>query len=370
MRIGMMLRCADEKGGIGVYARNLVKELLEIDRKNEYYLFFASDQNIGKYSRYPHVKERVIKVKNKAIWDQIAIPIACIKNRIDLVFNPKFTIPLFAPCKVAMVLHGADWFIPEYAMYYKKWDIRYIKFMMPLYIKKCNFILSVSELTTDDFNKIFNLPKNKVTTTYFGPASFFRRITDSAELNRVKEKYRLPDQFILTLSGYDRGPRKNIDKILEAYRVFHGRTPHRLVIGGRDCYRFKKDFNVPDNGWGKDILFPGWIEQVDLPSIYSLASLYLYPSNVEAFPIPITEAMTCGTPIITSNLNGLVEIAGEAAFFVDAGNPDEIAGAMEEVLGNAEIQEKLSRKGLERAGMFSWKRCAEKTLAIINKYSG
>lgn len=364
-----MLRSADEKGGIGVYSRNLVKELLAIDRDNEYHLFFASDQNIGKYSDYPNVVEHMIKIKNKALWDQIAIPIACMRYKIDLVFNPKFTIPLFAPCRAAMVLHGADWFIPEHAKYYKKWDILYMKIMMQLYLRKCNFILSVSEITTDDFNRIFNLPKGKVTTTYFGPARFFKRVSNPVELKRIREKYRLPDKFILTLSGYDRGRRKNIDKVLEAYRIFHREDSHKLVIGGRDCCKFKYDFNIPEDGWGADIIFAGWIAQEDLPSIYSMAGLYLYPSKLEAFPIPLTEAMACGTPIITSDLNGLREIAGDSAFFVNADNPVEIAGAIEKIIGDPNIQNGLSSKGLERAKMFNWDACARKTLEIINRHS-
>lgn len=366
MRIGIMLRAADEKGGIGVYSRNLVKELLAIDRENEYVLFFASDRHQGKYAHYSNVTECIIKGSNKAWWDQVAIPMACWKYKIDLVFNPKFTVPLFAPCKAAMVFHGADWFIPEHAQYYKKLDVLYIKVMMPLYCRKCTFILSVSEITTDNFNRILKLPKGKVTTTYFGPAKFFGPVDDLEKLRMVKEKYDLPDKFILTLSGHDRGPRKNIDKILEAYRIFHGKSPHKLVIGGKDCYKFRQDYNVPENGWGEDILFPGWIDQEDLPAIYCLATVYLYPSNVEAFPIPLTEAMTCGTPIITSDNNGLREIAADAARFVDANNPSEIAEAMRTVVKNPELQKQLSANGLARAKAFSWERCARKTLDIIN----
>lgn len=364
-----MLRAADEKGGIGVYSRNLVKELLAIDHDNEYHLFFASDQNIGKYSGYSNVFKHVVKVKNKALWDQIAIPVACIRYKIDLLFNPKFTIPLFVTCKTGMTIHGADWFIPEYAKYYRKPDILYIKLMMPLYCRKCDFILSVSELTTEDFIRVLNISGSKITTTYFGPAKFFRRISDPAELRRVREKYKLPEDFILTLSGYDRGPRKNIDKILEAYKIFCGKTPHKLVIGGKDCYKFRGDYKIPEDGWGGDIIFTGWIEQEDLPAIYSMASLYLYPSNLEAFPIPLTEAMACGTPIVTSDLNGLREIAGDSAFFVNADNPAEISGAIERIIGDSNIQRDLSAKGLERARMFNWETCAHKTLDIINRHA-
>ncbi len=363
-----MLRAADEKGGIGVYSRNLVKELLAIDSENEYVLFYASDQNLGKHAHHPNVTECVIKGSGKLWWDQVSMPLACRKYKIDLLFNPKFTISLLAPCKTAMVFHGADWFIPEHAQYYDKWDVRYIKLMMPWYCKKCTFILSVSEITTDNFNRFLDLPEGKVITTYFGPAKHFRRIEDTDALKKVKDKYKLPDQFIFSLSGYDRGTRKNIDKLLEAYHLFHGKAPHKLVLGGRDCYKFKKDYNVPDDGWGADILFPDWIDQEDLPAIYSQATVYLYPSNVEAFPIPLTESLACGTPIITSDQNGLREIAGDAARFVNADDPASIAAAIEEVVTSPEIQQKLSAAGLERSKTFGWDQCARKTLDIINRH--
>lgn len=112
MRIALMLRAFDEKGGVGVYTRNLVEELLRIDRRNEYVLFYRSRSNLGRFASYPNVRERWLRGGNKAFWDQISVPLACRREHIDLVFHPKFTAPLLAPCKAIMVVHGADWFIP------------------------------------------------------------------------------------------------------------------------------------------------------------------------------------------------------------------------------------------------------------------
>jgi hypothetical protein len=99
MRIGIMLRTLDEKGGISVYSRNIVQELLNIDPKNQYILFYANPANIGRFSQYINVNERVIKAPNKAVWDQISIPLACWREKVDVLFHPKFTAPLMAPCK-------------------------------------------------------------------------------------------------------------------------------------------------------------------------------------------------------------------------------------------------------------------------------
>src|ERR1044071_1461749 len=329
MRIGIMLRSLDELGGIGVYTRYLTEELLDIDRDNQYVLLYRNPSHIGRFARYSNVLERVIKAPNKAFWDQVAIPYACWKERVDVVFHPKFTVPLFAPCKTAMVLHGADWFIPEYARFYTRLDVAYMKTMLPLYCRRATVVLSVSQLTTDHFYNILKLPPGKVRTVYFGPGKQFRRVEDQTELQKVKQKYNLPDRFILTLSKYGGGGRKNIEGVFKTYQLVHGKIPHQLIVGGKDCFRFRQDYNIPADGYGRDILFPGWIDQSDLPAIYSLADLYLYPSNLEAFPIPITEAMACGTPIITSRVNGLEEIAGSAALLVNPDDPEKIADAVQ-----------------------------------------
>ncbi len=124
MRIGMMLRALDEKGGVGVYTRNLVEELLRVDRNNEYVFFYRDRSNLGRYSEAENVKEIRVRGPNKAIWDQLAVPLVCWREKIDVVFHPKFTAPLLAPCKAIMVVHGADWFIPDQARFYSRLDVR------------------------------------------------------------------------------------------------------------------------------------------------------------------------------------------------------------------------------------------------------
>jgi glycosyltransferase involved in cell wall biosynthesis len=369
MRIGIMLRSVDEKGGVGVYTRNIVRELLQLDRKNEYVLFYASPSNLGLFSNHKNVTERWVKGRNKAVWDQVAIPRACHAEKIDVLFHPKFTVPLFAPCKAVMVVHGADWLIPEQSQYYTGWDVQYMRMILPLYFRKSSVVISVSQETTNNFNRLLKLPADKVKTIYFAPARHFKRVTDPAELKSVKEKYSLPENFILTLTKRKGDNRKNLGQVFKAYARYHEHSsrPHKLVVGGKDCHLFRDEYGLPADGYGRDILFPDWIDQADLPAVFSLASLYLYPSNLEAFPIPLTEAMACGTPILTSNVNGLKEIAGEAAILMDPLDTKSIANGITQILSNPQLSHSLSCQGLERSRLFSWDRCAEETLALLEK---
>lgn len=369
MRIGIMLRSIDELGGVGVYTRNIVKELLEIDRKNEYVLFYANKANLDLFAQQQNVKEVWVYGRNKAVWDQVAIPRACRTEKIDVLFHPKFTVPFYAPCPAVMVVHGADWLIPEQAQFYNRWDVAYMRMMLPRYFRKSSAVISVSEETSDNFNRILKLPAGKIQTIYFAPARHFKRITDSAALQQVRARYQLPDTFILSLTKRKGGERKNLGQVFKAYSYYHERTqtPHKLVIGGKDCHLFRDEYAIPKDGYGKDILFPGWIDQTDMPAVFSLADLYLYPSNLEAFPIPLTEAMACGTPILTSNVNGLKEIAGDAALLIDPSDAEQIASGMIRILSNSELRQSLSCKGLERSSLFSWDRCARSTLALLEQ---
>jgi len=367
IRIGIMLRAIDEKGGIGVYADNIVRELLRLDRRNEYVLYYRDESSLGRFAEHSNVTERHVHAPNKAVWDQLAIPMAVANDRIDVLFHPKFTVPFLARCKTVMVVHGADWFLPDQAVFYHPWDVRYVRAVMPLYFRKASLVLSVSQLTTDNFRSVLDLPDSKIRTVYFGPATHFGPVRDARRLAEVRARYGLPDRFILTLTKLGDRNRKNFGGLAEAYRLYHEAAddPLPLVVGGKDCHLLVDEYGLPRVGWGADLVFPGWIDQGDLPSVYSSAALFLYVSNLEAFPIPITEAMACGTPIVTSDVNGLEEIAGDAALGVDPAKPDEIAAAIARLLEDSALRRSLADRGLERSKRFTWARCAEETLAAL-----
>lgn len=370
MRIAVMLRALDERGGVAVYARNLLQHLLELNHQDEYLLLYRSARHLGLHGARQGVTERLLSGRSKAIWDQVSVPAAAHQFKADVILHPKFTVPLTGSIPSVMVLHGADWFLPDAARFYGRLDRLYMRVFMPLYLRKASISVSVSQITTDDFNGIFRLPPGKVRTAYFGPASHFRRIEDPRELARVREKYGLPEQYILTLARIDDGGRKNVAGLLAAYPSIHARTGCPLVIGGADMERWRRDYPVPDQGWGADVHFPGYLDQADLPALYSGARLYLYPSNQEAFPIPLTEAMACGTPIVTSRVNGLAEIAGDAAALVDPLDPHEIADVTIRMLEDPGECARLSQAGYRRSQDFSWPGCARAVYAILREAAG
>ena len=146
-----------------------------------------------------------------------------------MLLHPKFTVPLMAGVPSVMVVHGADWFLPGAAKFYSPLDRAYMRVFMPLYVRKAAAVIAVSQITADDFERLFRTPAGKVQTVYFGPAKHFRRVTDRDALQAVRSKYNLPQRFVLTLSKVGGDTRKNIAGVFGAYQELRPeRFPERL----------------------------------------------------------------------------------------------------------------------------------------------
>lgn len=365
MRIGIMLRAFEEKQGIGIYTQNLMDRLLPMDPANQYILFYANPRLVGRYTHLSHVREQVVSAPNKLLWDQVAIPRAARRENVDLLFHTKFTVPFFTSCKTVMTIHGASWFVrPD--LYPNKLDLAYIRTVMPLYCRKASFILSNSDLTTRDFIRILKVPEEKIRTVRLGTNEQFRPIGDPAVLEAARQKYDLPDKFILSVIRRD--PRKNFANLIAAFRLLRKRIPCRLVVTGIGVERYREEYRLHEDGTTQDVLFLGWVEPNELPALYNLARCKFFPSVYEEFGIPVAEALACGCPPVVSKTGALPEVAGEAGLTVDPFNPAEMADALERIWTDDALRADLSAKGVERAQkMFTWDRCARETLESLHR---
>lgn len=365
MRIGIMLRCMDERGGIGIYSRYITEELLKRDTRNTYVLFFRTETHTPRYANYPNATVCLIPETNNALWDQVQIPFRARQEKVDLIFNPKFTLPLFGKQMGVMVVHGADWFLPEFKHLYHPLDRLYMHFVMPLYIRRATAIISASDYSTQGFLKYLPDSTGKIKTIHYAPNAIFKPVSDPTVLSRVKKTYDLPESFIFTAIHYDTG-RKNFANMLRGFHKAKATgIPHKFVVCGRGVEKYANESPYRHLDLKQEVIFKGWVEQVDLPAIYNLASLYLYPTRLEGFPIPVSEALASGCPIITSAGGPFAEVAGDAARYVDPENPDDIARGIVEVLGDAALREGMKQRGLIQAKNFTWENCARQTLALF-----
>ena len=367
MKIGIMLRhLGKQAGGIGTYTNNLLDQIVSIDTTNEYLFMYDNEEFLGSYAQTPSVEEIVVKSRSKLSWDQLAVPAIAKLHKLDLIFNPKMSVPLFTDVKSVFVFHGADWLI--FPQNYPMYDRVYHKMFASLYCKKATAVISVSEDASQHIAESMKLGPNKLKTVYHAASERFRPIEEEEHMEGVRRKYKLPQHFILYLGQIY--PMKNVGGIIEAYSKIRHKIPHKLVIVGKPTHKSQKDLGLIDKyGLQEDVILTGFVPDGDVPAFYNLADLFVFPSFYEGFGIPMLEAMACGCPVVTSNQGAQKEIAGGAAMLVDPYQTDDIAKGVIDVLSDDVMRQELIQKGFERAKSFTWRRTAERTLEVLEAAS-
>lgn len=370
MKIGVMLRHFEQKeGGVKVYTRRLLPLLFSQGSEHQYVLLYQNPQLIGTYRDYPNVTEVCLKMPGTVLWDQVAVPWAAAKHDLDLVFNPKFTAPLFTRARKVFVLHGSEWFaIPQHFLWY---DRLYLRCAVPLYFRAADALIAVSHAVKADAVRFTRVSEHKVAVVQNGYDSHrFKQVRDPLQLQQAAARYDLPKHFILWAGQLE--SRKNIRRLLQAYALIKDRVPHDLVLAGAQRFSFpmaagiERDLALIDAlGLADRVHFPGWISHQDLPAVYGLADLFSFPSLHEGFGIPLLEAMACGCPILTANTCAPPEVVGDAALLVDPLDVTAIAEGMYAMLSNPEARQAYVARGLERVKGFGWERCASEVLSLF-----
>jgi glycosyltransferase involved in cell wall biosynthesis len=365
MKIGIMLRHYEQQeGGVKVYTKKLLPLLFSLSSRHHYVLIYQNAKLLGTYAQYPNVEEVAVGMPGTVPWDQIAVPWIARKKRLDLIFNPKFTVPFFARAKKMFVLHGSEWFvIPEH---FKKHDQWYFNAFVPLYCRHADAFVAVSHAVKADVVKHTGVDPHKVFPIHNGfDPSLFQPVRDQEKLLAVRKNYKLPDRFILWCGQIE--SRKNVARLLRAFALIKDSVPHQLVLAGEQRWSTRAELQVMRELNLEDrVYFPGWIQHGDLPAVYSLADLFAFPSLYEGFGIPLIEAMACGCPIVTADTCAPPEVLEGSGILVDPLSVEDIAAGMRKVLLDAPLRADMIAKGLERAKDFGWDRCAKQVLAVFD----
>lgn len=328
--------------GVGFYLKYLQQSLLEYFPKHKYQ-FFRHGESID--------------------------------DDVDIVHYPYFdpfflTLPLVKRHKTVVTVHDLTPLIfPEHFPAGIKGTLRWQ--LQKLNLRKSDAIITDSVASKKDVEKLVGIPEKKVKAVYLAAASEFKPIKDTMLLENVINKYNLPERFVLYVG--DATWNKNLPRLIQAI----GEINLTLVMVGKSLS--EKGFDK-SNPWNKDlievnrlangdkrIIRLGFIPTDDVVALYNSATVFVMPSVYEGFGLPVIEAMQCGCPVVTTKGGSLNEVAGNAAFYVDGNDTSSIANGIGEVFYSATLQKELSKKGIEQAKKFSWKKTAGETMKTYMK---
>jgi glycosyltransferase involved in cell wall biosynthesis len=338
-----------EKAGIGHYSLNILNALKQVDDN------LRIDEISNKYGL------------NKLIFEQIYLPIYLLLKRPDIYFSPSIVLPFISLSPSVVVVY--DLVFKIFPKYYRGLiNIFYLKMFFKRSLINAKKIIAISESTKRELVNIYNIPEEKIKVIHLAAAKEYRLYEDKDQLAKIREKYKLPKKYLLYVGTIE--ARKNVKGIIRAYFALPDkiRFSTKLVLCGKKGWGVGDlEKRLADHQEKDSVIFLDYVDGTDLPLIYNLASLFVYPSFYEGFGLPILEAMACGVPVITSNCSSMPEVSGDAALLVDPNNISEISDKMKDVLEHSELAMELRSKGMERAKMFSWERAGKETFELLEK---
>ncbi len=366
MRIGIMLRHYDQHGGgVRVYTRALLKQLLAHPGEHEYVLYFNNPSLLGTYGGLPHVREVSVPGRSVLWWDQVSLPLELRKHGVNVLFNPKYSVPLTGSYPSAWVCHGLDWYVMP-------WASRFIdrlshRHLVPRYAARSSAIVAVSEVTKEHLMEFLRVPSDRIATVYTGIGDEFRVRLAADQLRAVRERYKLPERYVLYAGAVY--PPKNFRRLVQAYAKVGPELGVSLVIaGGTNRFLSEDELKEPERlGLGDWVRWAGWIDSDTLPAFYQMAQALLLPSLFESFGLPILEAMASDCPVVTSNCYGSKEIAADAAVLVDPKSVESISEGIHSILTRPQLRQELTERGRRRSQEFTWERCARQTLEVLER---
>lgn len=355
--------------GIGTYTENFVRELLNTDNKNLYTLYWYGTG----YNNFikSNSKINIVSKGSHSFFEKYYFPENIIKNNIEIYHVPQNGIGLNPniPCiKVCTVHDLIPYIMPETVG--KGYLLKFLK-NMPFIIENSDAILTVSEYSKKDILKYFPIDENKIFVTPLAANYNYKPLNKENCKKFIYKNYEIDGPFILYLGGFSK--RKNIKNLIISFSEANKKLTqkHKLVIIGlcRDELINLKDL-CRNLNISNDVIFTGYIEEKLLPLFYNAAEIFVYPSLYEGFGLPVLEAMSCKTPVITSNTSSIPEITGNDALLINPLDTSELRDSILKVLEDNKLKQKLSIDGFNRSKRFSWKNTSNKTLeAYKNIYT-
>jgi glycosyltransferase involved in cell wall biosynthesis len=361
-----------QRAGLGQYAASLTQALLP-RLSHRLALFYNREKGITVPAGLEHVPARTVSFSYKSwrmlVWmGQLAhipfnrlIPNAALFHATEHLVLPVKNVPT--------VLTVHDLIFRNFPEHHKPLNRWYLNMTMPLYCRRADHIIAVSESTRHDIIAAYHVPPEKVSVIYEAANPRFQPQLH-ATVEAMRTRYHLPVEYLLYVGTIE--PRKNLTRLLRVWEpLYQAKEVPPLVIVGKRGWLSGDFFTRLENSPARDgVLLTGYIQDCDLPTIYGGATALVFPSLCEGFGLPPLEAMACGAPVVCSNTSSLPEVVGEAALTFDPTDDAAIEQALRRIVKDKELQAELHELGVQRAAGFSWGRAAQETVGVYRKLLG
>lgn len=374
MKIGINFQTVDTHiSGVEYYSLGLLNGLLSIDTRNDYIVYTNQPVLVKDYIR-PSKNLTIVKVKHlktriaRIFWEHTQLPRLAVRQELDVLHCLSYICPLHKT-SVPYVVTIHDTIAIDHPEWCKQTNSLYFNLFMKPAVKKASCVISVSKRTAADVKRNFDLFCHRVRIIYSGIDNIFKARKDSSRYSEVRARYNLPEPYILYVGNIE--PKKNIWTLLCVQKKLREKgLPHKLVIVGKRSWGTRVELDeISKEVMSNNVVWVGYVDRSDLPSVYQMADVFVFPSLYEGFGFPPLEAMACGTPVISTSSGALNETVGDAALTVEPYNVWQITRAVISMIRDSSLRQRHIRMGLKQSSLFNWEKTAEETLSVYEEVS-
>ena len=366
-----------DAAGLGHYTYQLIRYLLKIDKENEYILYFSYRARKGDIERFSASNVEIRRFPFSCykrflplVYTEMLASAFFMRDKLDLLHVPGGRAPITYRKK--LIVTAYDLAKKKFPELFSKKEIAAFKIKPPAF-NRADAVIATSEFARKDLQENFKVDENKIKVIYNSFDEKFFRDANVAEVQEVKNKYRIEGEYILFMNTIK--PLNNLSRLIEAFSklrlILKGKKPnsnYKLVLAGKsgwmsdEIHQIAKDFGLKN-----EVIFPGYIQPKDLNALFAGADVFVSVPIYEEFGAPVLEAMACGVPMVCSNISSLPEITGGVTQMVDPYDTEGIKNAILKILDDDRLRDEMKRKGLEQAKKFHWKKTAEETLKVFEE---
>ncbi len=371
MNVGIDARLLHSTTGIGRYTRSLFTEYTQREYlQHDHLTLFADAPLFPESQDLPdNVTVVISRCQRRIFWTNWCLPPLLHHQKIDVYHGVcNFELPIRKVCRYVVTIHDlVPHFFPELV---PKKHLLFFRLFMKRVAHTADVIITDSDHSKHDIIQYLKVPDEKIRVIYLGYQQQYHRIQEQYRISEILARYRIRQPYLLFVGVIE--PKKNLERLVEAYALLQkdAAIPQetQLVIAGGEgwcserLYQKVRDFELDQH-----IVFPGYIPDEHLPALYSGAEVFVFPSIYEGFGLPVLEAMSCGVPVVTSQVSSLPEIVGKAGLLIDPHQPETIASGILNVLSDRQLQEQMRDNGYRQAQKFSWERTAQETYQVYRE---